>query len=64
MIGCDKFRMITGRCTGSYLFLDRIFPAAEAVVPDVVNLESVCPQDLRGRTGQVLVDDELHEVSR
>ena len=36
--------------------------AAEAVVPDIVDFESICSQDLRGGTRQVFVDDEYHEA--
>lgn len=36
--------------------------AAEAVVPDIVDLEPICSQDLRGGTWQVFVDDEYHEA--
>jgi hypothetical protein len=36
--------------------------AAEAVVPNIVDLESLRSQDLRGGTRQVFVDDEYHEV--
>jgi len=36
--------------------------AAEAVVPDIVDLESLRSQDLRGGTRQVFVDDEYHEA--
>jgi hypothetical protein len=32
------------------------------VVPDIVDLESLFPQDLRGGTRQVFVDDEYHEA--
>ena len=34
--------------------------AAEAVVPDIVDFESIYSQDLRGGTRQVFVDDEYH----
>ena len=36
--------------------------AAEAVVPDILDFESICSQDLRGGTRQVFVDDEYHEA--
>ena len=32
------------------------------VVPDIVDFESICSQDLRGGTRQVFVDDEYHEA--
>jgi hypothetical protein len=36
--------------------------AAETVVPDIVGLEPIRSQDLRGGTRQVFVDDEYHEA--
>ena len=52
----DGFLM---RCEGEDCFV-RL--AAEAVVPDILDFEPICPQDLRGGTRQIAVDDEYHEA--